>query len=108
MAYMKEVVFPRMKARFQAFDAKRFSGMSCATCHGEGAANGTYSMPNPQLPRLWPTGNFAVHQAADPLTTKFMMETVKPEMAKLLGMPLYEKKTGKGFGCLHCHVQAKQ
>ena len=36
-AYMKQVVFPAMKAEFTAFDAKKFGKMECVTCHGEGA-----------------------------------------------------------------------
>ena len=108
MNIMKTVVLPKMKEKFVAFDAKRFSNFSCATCHGEGANKGDFVMPNPKLPRLWTTSNFQLHREADPEATKFMMEQVKPEMAKLLGLPLYDVKTKKGFGCLHCHEDANE
>ena len=50
-AFMNEVVLPEMRETFVAFDAK-FAGMSCVTCHGQGAVDGTYAMPSPDLPRL--------------------------------------------------------
>lgn len=33
---------------FVAFDA-RFEGMSCETCHGNGATDGSFAMPTPQI-----------------------------------------------------------
>ena len=38
--FMSEVVLPKMKEIFVAFDPK-FSSMSCATCHGGGATDGS-------------------------------------------------------------------
>jgi hypothetical protein len=32
-----------------------------------------------------------------------MIETVTPAMAELLGEPLYDAKTQRGFGCFKCH-----
>src|SRR5690349_1060559 len=47
MAFMKASVLPAMKAAFQKFDAKKFGEFDCKTCHGEGAADGSFEMPNP-------------------------------------------------------------
>jgi hypothetical protein len=38
--------------------------------------------------------------------TKFMMERVAPEMAKLLNLPPYDPATHEGFGCFNCHTMA--
>ena len=50
--YMKTTVLPTMKKEFIAFDAKAFKKMNCATCHGDGATDGKFKMPNPKLPKL--------------------------------------------------------
>src|SRR5436190_1345260 len=49
--FMTDVVLPQMKATFVAFDAK-FASMSCATCHGKGAGDGSYAMPSAAIPQL--------------------------------------------------------
>src|SRR5689334_5581635 len=49
MAYMKQVVFPTMKPLFAAFDPKKFGNMKCVTCHGSGALDDSYKMPNPKI-----------------------------------------------------------
>src|SRR2546430_2593695 len=52
MAYMKKHVNPTMRAEFQNFDAKRYAKFGCKTCHGKGAEDDSYKMPNPDLPKL--------------------------------------------------------
>lgn len=106
IAYMKTVVLPKMKDEFVKFDAKHFSDMNCGTCHGRGAKEGSFKMPNPDLPRLSVEDGFEKHMQEEPAITKFMMETVVPNMAALVDEPLFDPKTQKGFGCFQCHMQA--
>lgn len=105
-AFMKHVVLPKMKAVFQDFDAKKFKKVTCVTCHGKGAMHGKFDMPNPKLPKLDPANKFAKEMKKKPRITKFMMKTVEPTMASLLGMKPYDPKTKKGFGCFKCHTMA--
>src|SRR5436309_10892457 len=52
MAYMKKVVLPTMRKEFADFDSKHFAKINCKTCHGAGAEDDSYKMPNPDLPKL--------------------------------------------------------
>ncbi|MCC6215336.1 MAG: hypothetical protein IT376_10735 [Polyangiaceae bacterium] len=107
--FMKEVVVPKMAALLQEHDAKKFAEVTCATCHGPGAKDGKFEMPAASLPKLDPKDGFAKHKktAGGAAMTKFMMERVTPEMAGLLGMPVYDPATHAGFGCGGCHTMAK-
>jgi mono/diheme cytochrome c family protein len=105
IAYMKNVVLPAMAKSFQAVEPEEFANMNCATCHGPGAKNGSFEMPNPDLPKLDVTDGFAVHMKEHPEMTKFMMEKVVPDVATLLGEEPYNPETGKGFGCFDCHMK---
>src|SRR5690242_17983726 len=51
-AFMKQNVMPVMKPIFQHHDAHDFEKFQCETCHGKGAAQGHFDMPNPELPKL--------------------------------------------------------
>lgn len=104
LEHMKNVVMPKMKELFASFDAKEFGDMKCVTCHGDGAKNQTFKMPNPKLPKLSYTNQFKKHMDKTPAMTKFMMEKVVPEMASLIGEEPYNPATQKGFGCGECHV----
>jgi len=106
--YMKAVVLPRMKQAFANFSPDRFSKMNCMTCHGDSAADGSFKMPNPRLPKLPATPEGFKKLAADkPAVVEFMKNEVKPRMAVLLGMPEYNPDTKAGFGCNACHTTAQ-
>jgi pyruvate/2-oxoglutarate dehydrogenase complex dihydrolipoamide acyltransferase (E2) component len=106
--HMKTVVLPGMQAVFKEFDPKEFAEINCGTCHGEAAKKGEFDMPNPKLPKLDPTDGFAKHMKKEPKITKFMMERVAPEMAKLLDVPPMSAENQQGFGCFNCHTTAKK
>ncbi|SRR5579883_800838 len=107
--YMRDVVLPKMKSLMHDFDAKAFKNVKCVTCHGNGAREGTYKMPNPDLPKLPATPEgFAKLKEKHPAMMKFMSQTMKPQMAELLGMPQFDPKTGEGFGCGNCHTSKKK
>lgn len=106
--YMKTTVLPTMKPLFQTFDAKNFKKFTCATCHGEGATNGKFKMPNEKLPKLpQPTNRagFMALQQKKPDAVKFMGTVVKPKMAELLGLPEWTPQAPTGFGCYQCHTK---
>ena len=106
--YMKDVVLPKMKEVFTAFD-KKYENMQCMTCHGAGATNGSFAMPNPDLPKLpADMSKFKEWAAKKPAMTEFMVKHVKPEMAKLLNEPEYNPETKVGFGCAECHTMASK
>ncbi len=104
--YMKKSVLPKMKDEFVAFDAKRYAEMNCATCHGDGAKDGTFKMPNPKLPKLpADESGFKKLMEQKPEATKFMGGKVVPDMASLLGEAPYDQQTHQGFGCFECHAK---
>lgn len=101
--YMKDVVMPKMKEVFTAFDPK-YSDMKCTTCHGSAAMSGSFAMPNPELPKLpADMSKFKEWAAKNPKMTEFMAKQVKPEMAKLLNEPEWTPESKAGFGCGNCH-----
>jgi len=107
--YMKEVVLPAAKKMFAGFDPKKYSKVTCATCHGaDGTGNGKFTMPNPELPKL-PKSPEGFKELAEkkPAMMKFMGETVKPQVAALLGLEQWTPQNPKGFGCIGCHENVK-
>jgi hypothetical protein len=104
--YMKSTVMPEMKKAFQAYDAKTYKKFTCETCHGEGATNGKFKMPNEKLPKLPETREgFMALQQKKPEAVKFMGTVVKPKMAELLGLPEWTPQNMTGFGCYQCHTK---
>lgn len=79
--YMTTVVLPTMSAKFKDFDGETYANFSCGTCHGTGATDGTYSMPNADLYEL-PLDSFP--QPEDGSYEAFMYEEVLPTMTDLL------------------------
>src|SRR5512140_2276544 len=93
--YMKHVVSPAMEKEFAKFDATKYAKMNCSTCHGEASVKAkSFKMPNPDLPKL-PEDPIAFRKkmAEKQEMTSFMMKTVKPRMAELLGLPEMNMKT---------------
>jgi hypothetical protein len=108
LAYMKSTVMPKMGDAFHTFDAKKYDEPKCVLCHGGGVADGSFKMPNPDLPKLdvTPAGIKKLH--SDPKKKKileFMGKLVVPTTADLLGEQPFDMKTMTGFGCLGCHTK---
>jgi hypothetical protein len=105
MGFMKQTVFPKMKDDFTGYDAKHYADMNCKTCHGDGATDGSFKMPNAKLPPVPATPDgFKKLLAKKPAACKFMMEKVVPDMASLLSEQPFDMKTMQGFGCHGCHT----
>jgi hypothetical protein len=108
IAFMKDVVMPKMKAEFVKFD-EHYSAMDCKTCHGKRANDGTFDMPNPDIKVLPGTEEaymaWIAKEPKDAHYTQFMAQTVEPMMAQLLHLKAFDPKTGEGnFGCNNCHL----
>jgi hypothetical protein len=103
-AYMISDVMPKMGELFKSYDAKHYSDMKCKTCHGAGAEDGSFKMPNPDLPKLDIKGKLKTEKAKHPKAVEFMMKKVEVQMASLVGEKPFDPKTGKGFGCGECHT----
>lgn len=99
--HMSAVVEPRMEAVFQGFDARRFADFGCETCHGAGAADGTYAMPSPDLPHLRERMFFREARKQHPEAARFMWKEVLPAMAESLGVTYGPKGA---LDCDGCHV----
>jgi hypothetical protein len=98
LAFMKKNVAPRLGKVFKAHDAAHYADFSCKTCHGP-----AYKNPHEFLPKLAMKDGKLLAFADKPDVSKFMAESVVPEMASAMGEPMYDPKTQKGFGCGGCH-----
>jgi hypothetical protein len=101
--FMKQRVMPTMQPVFVEHDAAKFGNFSCRTCHGPGADQGEFHMPNDALPKL-----------SGDLTRKFprpkldwMLMEVKPTMAKLLKVKEWSPEDPYGFDCFACHTRER-
>jgi hypothetical protein len=106
---MKTMVLPELKRAFQSFDPKKYKKFTCVTCHGDGATDGKFKMPNAKLPKLpQPTdrAGFTALQEKKPELVKFMGTVVTKKVAELIGLPEWSPQTPKGFGCYACHTGA--
>jgi hypothetical protein len=101
--FMKEKVVPTMEPLFKNHDATKYADFGCKTCHGEGAKEGKFDMPNEKLPKL-----FGPHMDQfKKEDVEWMGKDIKPTMAQLLKQPEMTKENPKGFGCLECHTMEK-
>ncbi len=105
--YMKEAVMPAEAPLFREYSPTRFAELTCRSCHGKGADDGTYKMPNPALPKLRP-GHILEMEQTKPKVFRFMSDVVTPRTAALLNMPEWQHKTMSGFGCFGCHTKAEE
>jgi hypothetical protein len=103
MDWMGLHVFPKMKGVFTQYDAERFSGFACQTCHGDDMEMVDFKMPNKQLYALPRTDTIKSARDYDAKVTDFMLGTVTPTMAELLDMQPYDAATKSGFSCFGCH-----
>jgi hypothetical protein len=107
---MKSAVMPKMGAAFTDFDGKKYAEPKCVLCHGAGVKDGSFKMPNPDLPKLdvTPAGFKKLHSdAKKKAIVEFMSKTVVPTLAGLIGEQPFDPKTMTGFGCLNCHTKAE-
>jgi hypothetical protein len=105
--YMKDVVMPRAKEAFVAFDPK-YQSMDCRTCHGDGAADGSFEMPNPKIKPLPNTEEaFMAWVSKDANAgryAQFMATKLQPLMGELLQVAVFDPQTKSGeFSCSSCH-----
>lgn len=101
--YMGITFLKAQKKSFKAHDEAAFSGFKCQTCHGDDMKETNFAMPTESLLPLDPKDPVGVAMEFDEDITKFMLEQVVPESAKLLDMEPYNPETGKGFSCFGCH-----
>jgi hypothetical protein len=99
IAFMKERVVPVMAPIFQRHNAERFARFDCTTCHGEAAKTGDFVMPNDKLPKI---GN-DVMKKYDRADVEWMLNEVKPTMARLLKQQEWSPVDPSGFDCFACH-----
>lgn len=101
LEYMGTVVMPEMKEAFKT--SMGFDTLKCANCHGEDYKEVDFAMPNDLTP-LNPDDPIQSGMDLDEDMTKFMVSTVLPRMAEMVGKET-DVTTGKGeFGCLDCHL----
>jgi len=106
--YMTDVVLPKTKEIFVAFDPK-YSTMDCKTCHGPGAEDGSFEMPSTGIKPLpaTPEAFMAwIGKDADAARyTEFMASKVEPLMGELLQMSVFNPETKTGdLSCGNCHT----
>ena len=102
---MTFVIHPSMMERFQAFDKTPAPQITCNSCHGDNPERAMYKLSNTNLDALEPARVAKLYEPGATLTPKqrFKRDNITPTMARLLGVPAYDPKTGLGFSCFGCH-----
>ena len=101
--YMVEVVYPRMREIFVAYDPERYADFSCESCHGPDAEASGWAMPA-FLEALPLDGTLEAVEALNPEQTSFMLDEVFPEFVELLGETKYATDNPEGYRCTGCHL----
>jgi hypothetical protein len=101
--YMGITVMPAMKEAFKAYDENEFKQFKCQTCHGDDMNDVKFKMPSDSIYPLPKADPVKAATEYDEKMTKFMVEKVVPDMAKLLDMEPDPTGKGAGFGCMACH-----
>jgi len=104
--FMAAVVVPKFKPMFQNFAPNVFHEFNCATCHGAGAKDHSFKMPNPDifvLPEA--PADFQKLAQDKPDWMKFMPD-VEHAMASTLGEKPYDPAAPdpSQFACYNCHT----
>lgn len=107
---MATVVYPQMAQLFADFAPAEYAGenedgepkFQCETCHGENMKAVKFKMPNTLRPLSTPNPIPGAMEY-DAHMTEFMLKTVTPKMAGLLGRPAASAERPDGFGCFGCH-----
>ncbi len=102
--HMKNNVMPRAAEVFRAWRPKKYAVVTCALCHGRGAATGDFHMPTGHLPRLSGDWTLAPEFQKFPDTTRLKLDRLVPAMAGALGKKSFSVTTRRGFGCYSCHL----
>jgi hypothetical protein len=106
LAYMKSGFIDAERAIFASWEPVRFQNLECRDCHGPGVADGSFRLPNPDLPHLAPgSDGFKELAAHEPEVLMFMQKRLVPETARLLGVPAFDFEAHTGFSCYQCHVR---
>jgi hypothetical protein len=93
------------RAIFATWEPARYRDLSCRTCHGSGVDDGSYRMPNPELPTLSRGADgFKELAAKEPEVLRFMQKELVPATAHLLGVPEFDFASHTGFSCWQCHL----
>jgi hypothetical protein len=104
--FMGRVVLPRFATMFQAFDAHAFDKVQCVTCHGPGAEDRTFKMPNPALYVLPETQQDFDRLFRTKRRWMRLMQQVDRDMELTLGLKPFDPATASpGWsGCYSCHT----
>lgn len=104
-ARMTFVVHPSMTERFQKFYKTATPELTCVSCHGDNPERALYKLSNSKLDDLDPAKVAKLYQTNAKLTPeqRFKRDNITSNMARLLGVPAYDPKTGLGFSCFGCH-----
>jgi cytochrome c553 len=98
--FMAAAVEPRMEALFVKHDKSYARSFNCATCHGDNGESVDWEMPNPALYALPKEDTVKASTEYDEDVTKFMVDSVTPELKKMLN-------EGHGgtteVSCFSCH-----
>lgn len=99
MARMTEVVMPKIGEMFRGYDATKYAGFDCGTCHVNHAQH-----PRDGLPKIKLSGGGYEALAKEKPELMAFMGQLAPAMAQVMGEPPFDPKTGQGFGCGGCHT----